>query len=398
MQMKRLFIVTCLACLCFILATQKLLGQQLPVSAPIDSLVVSTSEAIYDSAHQNRLNSFKQTECVFVRRIVVKAGDSINLSAKVFDRTNYKSRFWKSLAKAVIPSIFAKSLINRHITQADQRVVNTATSVEASVAVVPGLVESVSHAKNSQTYIKATVYNSNGEPVSIVGDRMTKAARKDWEELQAGYRIKEDGYVDITGVQAKSRDLLFETDNKHNWIRVGKHIQNAPVNPDQSPVAADDTLQNTTNDTPSAMASAYSCTAWYWCTQFGCEYLGTQCNVDEGPPPGDGGDNGSGGYDDCRRKCDAAAQKRSGAKQIADAALFAAMAACFGTSIEFSTTVLAAVSPTALLGPEAPAIIAGLFGVAYNATCMTAALWAYSGAYRMADADYVLDTSGCNCN
>ena len=96
---------------------------QIPLAEP-DSAFVAPPPSLATVADTGQVVSSQNrvTEKVRITRIPVKAGDTITVSATVLDNTIHKSRFWKDVAKVIVPSFVLGNAANqRSIVPDDHR-------------------------------------------------------------------------------------------------------------------------------------------------------------------------------------------------------------------------------------------------------------------------------------
>ncbi len=339
-----------------------------------------------------------------LRRIPVKAGDLITVSAMVFDKTPRNRQLWQRLAKAVVPGFIVGGFA-RHQTTApgDQRLANS-TTFGASLAVVPGAIELLKKHGQARTFIGLMAYDSDGELVKTVKAFMTKAARKDWEKLEVSYQAEKDGVVEITENEVESKKVATQTGMIASIKRstTDSLKSSYPKNSDDS--NADYTSPGGSSNPPKYVSETPKsviiiCIDWYWVSGVSATWVDRTCEVFGGGAEGGGG---SGAADDpgcraCKRAASAAwssAQilysseidranvKRNNAKNN----FYGTNLLCGGTAIG----AVIAITPEAgvmivipAVGPVSAAIIVGIAGLAAYGGC----IWVAYNALRDANAD-----------
>lgn len=387
--MKKIYIISyTLLVLCLYLQSAR--AQRLSNSS--DSTAVSNVRL--DSAGDTNLVKSQPEQVadnLIIRRIPVKAGDSISVSATVLDNTSYKARFLKSLTKAVVPAFIIGRLGNRQASGSAEQPTdkNDLATVGVNLAVVPGAIELASSGSKLKTFVGLTAYDADSKQVALVTDFMTKAARKDWEKLQVGYRVEKDGFVEILGNSSGSNELLFETGTgrQDTWIRVGKY------NKSETPVSA-------SADTPVTMGGDRSCIAWYWCTSSGCQFIGIECNPDNGDYyPGGGGGGDSNNRPGCAECKNYAQREHDRNLTVAKAALTGAVAggchyAGFQTFVAFNTAGWW-VNLVPGIGTAAIEALSSLGGITVDIGCLVSSVLTYNAAEATIENNYYKDIRDC---
>lgn len=125
--------------------------------------------------------------------ISVKAGDSINISARAY--TPRPKIFWRSLAKAVVPSL----VLNRPTTRPKSALGEQRSSTVifgAGVTVAPGAI-SLGNRHQAKPSIKLRLYDSDTRLLSTQTYKATKTSRRDWENLTINLKVEQDGFIDL---------------------------------------------------------------------------------------------------------------------------------------------------------------------------------------------------------
>ena len=98
-----------------------------------------------------------------------------------------------------------------------------------SVALVPGAIDLLTKQEDSKVFIGLSAYDTDNQRMATVRTLMTEVARKDWQELQVGYRVEKDGFIEITANNGNSDKFVFETYGDNNWLKVSRNTnQSAP--------------------------------------------------------------------------------------------------------------------------------------------------------------------------
>lgn len=329
-----------------------------------------------------------------MKQISVKAGDVVRVSANVLDNTPYKKRFWNNVLKAVVPAFIISNVAQQKVANVSERQAGNVPSVAVNLAVAPGAIALAAPTGKSKTYVGLTAYDTDGQRVATATDAMTKAARKDWEELSVGYQVEKDGYFEVLGDKDKAKQVVALTNEPSNWINVSVKSADGPVSP------GTDTLGVGTSDS--------FCTRWYWCGQgsqgVSCTYLYTECYFDEGPTLDENGNptGSDGGYRAEKKgcaECKANAQREyDKSLAFAKATLYTAVAvsgtAGVVTYLEFNTAGWW-VNLIPGIGPGAIQLLSVLGGLTVGIDGVVLAVYAYQAAEAAIENNLYKDKLNC---
>jgi hypothetical protein len=338
------------------------------------------------------------------RRIPVKAGDSIMVSATVLDNSPHSASFFKRLAKAVVPSLAIGIAGKSPKATFGEGYADNSATFGASVAVIPGAADLLKKRGLSKTFVGLAVYDTLGQPVEVVADFMTKAARKDWETLTVNYAVERDGFVNLMG-SYDPLNVATLADNPGYWINFGLRKKNSKNVKDALSGAGE---PNSGYDTTASRI----CTNWYLCTAdySYCEYLFSQCQPDEGEKSS-GNDNTNDGSvggvqvessgPDSRpcKECQTRARQEFEANQrLIRYALFTGIAGCqivgLKTFAEANAVgVLANLLPG--IGTGTLELIATVAALSADITCLVGVALSYDALDKTQNNSYHKDLDNC---
>ncbi len=163
----------------------------------VGQIVAQTQPTVEDSVSQGQ-NSPARVTSGFGNtpfRYAVKAGDSVKVTAQAFEGQRVRGRFWKSLAKAIVPGFFVYKLTTQPVGGEGTAIASPGIGVGLSV--VPGAVELVAFTKKRiKPFLGLVAYDSNGKKVASLKQTAVKKAQGGWKDLELAYKVKKDGFVE----------------------------------------------------------------------------------------------------------------------------------------------------------------------------------------------------------